>query len=78
VRAIQPNDIHRVKAVKAKRKQAAGNDQYAYEGPLGQVVHKGRYFFAWRDGFLIGTYHTLEQAMESLVWRERLKTRESK
>ena len=60
-----------------KRKPPGGSKQYAYQGPLGQVVDNGWYFFAWRDGFLVGTYHTLEQALESLAWRERLKTRES-
>jgi hypothetical protein len=65
------------KAVKGKPKRAVGNNQYVYQGPLGQVVDNGWYFFAWKDGFLIGTYNTLEQAMETLVWRERLKTRES-
>ncbi len=49
---------------------------YAYKGPLGKVVHKGQYFLVWKDGFLIGTSKTLEEAMESLVWRERLKSRE--
>jgi hypothetical protein len=48
---------------------------YSYHGPLGEVSHSGRYYFAWKEGFLIGTYKTFEEAMESLVWRERLKTR---
>jgi hypothetical protein len=53
----------------------AARDWYAYQGPLGQVVHNGTYFFASKDEFLIGTYNTLEEAMESLAWRERLKSR---
>jgi hypothetical protein len=48
---------------------------YSYHGPLGEVSQSGRYYFAWKEGFLIGTYNTFEEAMESLVWRERLKTR---
>jgi hypothetical protein len=40
---------------------------HAYEGPLGEVVHIGQYFFAWRDGFRIGRYDTLEEAMEALA-----------
>jgi len=48
---------------------------YAYQGALGEVTHDGRYFFARKDGFLIGTYSTLADALESLAWRERLKTK---
>jgi hypothetical protein len=50
---------------------------YAYQGQLGQVVHNGWYFFAWKDGCLIGASKALEETMEALAWRERLKTRES-
>ena len=50
-------------------------NRYSYHGPLGNISHSGRYFFAWKCGLLIGTYNTLDQAMESLVWAERLKTR---
>jgi hypothetical protein len=50
---------------------------YAYEGPLGEVVCYGRDFFAWKEGRLIGTYPTLEEAMESLEQRERPKTHEA-
>jgi len=34
-------------------------------------------YFARKDGFLIGTYNTLADALESLAgaWRERLKTK---
>jgi hypothetical protein len=49
------------------------DDWYAYQCPLGQVVHNGRFFFASKDEFLIGTYNTFEEAMESLVYKERLK-----
>jgi hypothetical protein len=40
---------------------------YAFEEPLGEVVHNTRYFFAWKDGFLVGSYNSLEEAMESLA-----------
>jgi hypothetical protein len=49
--------------------------QYSYRGPFGEVSHSGRNFFAWQDGHLIGTYRTLEKAMEHLAWKERLKTK---
>ena len=39
---------------------------YAFEKPLGEVVHNKRFFFAWKDGCLMGTYSTLGEAMESL------------
>jgi hypothetical protein len=40
----------------------------AYEGPLGEVIHIGHYFFAWKEGFRIGRYYdTLEEALEALA-----------
>ena len=39
---------------------------HAFEGPLGDVVHNGRSFFAWREGRLLGAYSTLEEAIEAL------------
>ncbi|SRR5260370_26577912 len=45
----------------------------AYHGVLGEVVFAGRNFFASKDGFRIGTESTLEEAMESLILRERFK-----
>ena len=39
---------------------------YSYHGPLGEVSHSGRYYFAWKEGFLIGTYNTFEEAIASL------------
>ena len=46
---------------------------YAYLGPLGQVVCDEVSFFASKDGFLIGTYNSYEEAMESLAWKGRAK-----
>jgi len=51
------------------------SSHYAYKGVLGEVVPNGRNFFAWKDGFWMGTYNTLHAAMEALVWRESLKER---
>lgn len=51
------------------------SNQYAYQGPLGEVVDNGQHFFAWREGVLVGKeYKTLEEAMEALALRKRLKT----
>ena len=44
-----------------------------YQGPLGQVVRRGASFVASRDGFPVGTYIAFEEAMESLVWKGRVK-----
>jgi hypothetical protein len=46
---------------------------YAYLGPLGEVVRHELLFFASKDGFLIGTYASLVEAMESLAWKGRVK-----
>jgi hypothetical protein len=34
--------------------------------PLGQIANKGRYYFVWCKGRFIGTYETLDDAVESL------------
>ena len=46
---------------------------YAYLGPLGEVVRHRASFVASKDGFLIGTYDTFGEAMESLAWKGRTK-----
>jgi len=51
----------------------ATTNHYAYHGPLGEVVRHGRTFYARKDGFLISTYNTYEEAMASLAWKEELK-----
>jgi len=47
---------------------------YAFEGPLGDVIHNKRFFFAWKEGCLMGTYNTLEEAMASLTSGEARDT----
>ena len=44
-------------------------NSFAFEGPLGEVVYDARYFFAWKEGHLMGTYSTLKEATESLAPR---------
>ncbi len=46
-----------------------------YQGSLGNVVQKGRYFFASKDGILVGTYKNFEQAMEALRGEEAYENR---
>jgi hypothetical protein len=51
---------------------------YLYFGPLGEVVRHEASFIASKDGFPIGTYDTLGEAMEALAWkgRERYTSRD--
>ena len=45
-------------------------NQDSYDGPLGEVVHAGRYFFAWKEEtetILVGTYQTFDEAMAALL-----------
>jgi hypothetical protein len=49
-------------------------NRYSYHGPLGEVSHSGRYFFAWKDEIiLIGAYETFDEAVEALVWRDWIR-----
>jgi hypothetical protein len=41
---------------------------------FGGGVHNAKYFFAWKDGILIGTYNTLGQATASLASGKGPKT----
>ena len=43
----------------------------AFAVPNGQVVHKGRYYFAWSGGHFVGAYDTLDDAVESLAFRNK-------
>ena len=47
---------------------------YAFEGPLGEVIHNARFFFAWKEGCLMGTYDTLEEATASLASKKSRDT----
>jgi hypothetical protein len=38
--------------------------------PNGQVVYRGRYYFAWSRGQFVGAYDTLDDAVESLSLRK--------
>jgi len=37
--------------------------------PNGQVVYRGRCYFAWCGGRFVGAYDTLDDAVESLTFR---------
>jgi hypothetical protein len=46
---------------------------YPYRGTLGEVVRHRESFFASKDGFPVGTYETLQDAVASLEWKGRAK-----
>jgi len=37
----------------------------------GHIVYRGRHYFAWSPGHFIGAYDSLDDAIESLAFRER-------
>jgi hypothetical protein len=39
--------------------------------PNGQVVYRGLYYFAWNRGRFIGAYDSLDDAVESLEFRNK-------
>ena len=41
----------------------------AFDVPNGQVVYRGRYYFAWSRGRFVGAYDSLDDAVESLTFR---------
>ena len=43
----------------------------AFAVPNGQVVYRGRYYFAWSGGRFIGAYDSLDDAVESLALRNK-------
>ena len=51
------------------------NSHYPYQGPLGEVVRHGRTFYAMKNGFLVATSGSLEEAVASLAWKGRIKAR---
>ena len=57
-----------MEARKAKKVQQIRN-WTAFDVPNGQVVYRGRYYFAWNRGRFIGAYDSLDDAVESLAFR---------
>jgi hypothetical protein len=42
-------------------------NKYAYDDPLGEVIHSGLVFYAWKDRtILLGTYETFDAAIAAL------------
>ena len=46
-------------------------DWSAFAVPNGQVVYRGRYYFAWSGCRFVGAYDTLDDAVESLAFRNK-------
>jgi hypothetical protein len=46
----------------------------AFVVPNGQVVYRERYYFAWNQGHFIGAYDRLDDAVESLTFRNKKNT----
>ena len=42
-------------------------DRTEYRGPFGDIVCKGPYFFASKDGVLVGTYTSFREALLAVV-----------
>jgi hypothetical protein len=59
----------------SRRHKLQVSNRYVYQGPLGEIVEGNRYFFAWKDGHLLGTHRTFGEAMESFACSETLKAR---
>jgi hypothetical protein len=49
-----------------------------YQGSFGQILCQQASFFASKNGFLIGTYGTFEDAMETLAWKGRDKVTQAR
>jgi hypothetical protein len=45
----------------------------AFSVPNGQIVYRGRYYFAWSQGHFVGAYDSLDDAVESLTFQERCR-----
>jgi hypothetical protein len=43
----------------------------AFAVPNGRVVYKGRYYFAWIGDHFVGAYDTLDDAVDSLAFRNK-------
>ena len=46
-------------------------DWSAFGVPNGQVVYRGRYYFAWSGRRFVGAYDSLDEAVESLAFRSK-------
>jgi hypothetical protein len=68
----KPSDAIEAVQINNKIRKLNRTDKHEYQGWLGGVVHKGPYFFASKDGTLIGAYKTFDEAMKALTLGEML------
>lgn len=61
------NTVRSGARIKNEIRKLSRTNKNEYQGPLGNVVQKGRYFFASKEGILIGSYKTFDQAIKSLL-----------
>jgi hypothetical protein len=56
-------------AARSAKKMQAVRNWTAFAVPNGQIVYRGRYYFAWSRGHFVGAYDSLDDAVESLTFR---------
>jgi hypothetical protein len=59
-------------ASKRSEKRQAARDWWSLAAPNGQVVCRGRYHFVWRQGYFVGAYDTLDDAVEALEFTSKV------
>ena len=58
-------------ARRAEQVQPA-RDWNTFDLPNGQVVYRGRFYFAWSRGRFVGAYNSLDDAVDSLsLWEQK-------
>jgi hypothetical protein len=63
--------------MKRNRKNETESARFSFEAPWGNLIPDAEYFFAWERGIKVGTYNSLSQALETLIYGEhRLNPRE--
>jgi len=62
--------MRNIVARRAREVQPVRN-RTSFAVPNGQVAYRGRYYFAWSRGRFIGAYDTLDDAVESLDFRNK-------
>jgi hypothetical protein len=63
--------INKMVARRAEKTQSV-RDWRSFAVSNGQVVYRGRYHFAWSGGHFVGAYDTLDDAVESLAFRNKV------
>jgi hypothetical protein len=67
---VMVNMRNTIEARRAEKLQPVRN-WTTFALPNGQVVYRGRYYFAWSRGHFVGAYDTLDDAVDSLAFRNK-------